>query len=307
MPSNRHHMFVIPAMLLALGGCGQLGLPGNSVAGAVGAVTGDAAGAKLDTYTEGYNKLVGTFGLPETAQKYEEERIASKSASDNITISDGWIEQSLAKLKEARAMSGGPADLDKAADALIASLDAVQKRLVPLETYYTSKAYKEDNLARGKSEDPQMNAEFKAALGAADAFNAVLKRERDARGAVELQKLKAEGNTLAYATKAALQKGEQLVGLFNTAEDVKNPAVFAKGDAIVADLDKLLAEQRGALAAAKASGKGQPDVNYGLVEGDLTRLIGTYRELKQSHDPDDANQMVKAYNRAVDNANDIRS
>jgi hypothetical protein len=137
-----------------------------------------AAGSKLDAYTAGYNKLLDTFGLPATAAAYAKEEIAAKSPTDSISVTDGWLEQADTLLKTARAMPGGAADVDAAADRLIGALETAMKRLDGLKIYYDSKAYKEDGLKRGKQEDSAMTAEFKTALAAMEQLNTLLTRER---------------------------------------------------------------------------------------------------------------------------------
>jgi hypothetical protein len=84
--------------------------------------------------------------------------------------------------------------------------------------------------------------------------------------------------------------------------------VFAQADAKIAVLEKTLADQRAELAKAKAAQTSEKpvDVNYGLVADRLTSAIGDYRDLKQSHDTDDYNDLVGHYNDAVEDANDIR-
>ncbi|QAY76067.1 DUF3829 domain-containing protein [Sphingosinicella sp. BN140058] len=299
--------------MLALAACDGSAGGGNTsgtVAAGPTADGKDPAQAKLDAYTEGYNKLIGTFGLPETAENYTKADVPNQSPSDSVSVSSGWLEQALAKLKEARALPGGPADLDKSGDALIAALDKVVTRLKGLSVYYDSKAYREDKLARGKQEDAAMRAEFQAALAAAEGFDTILKRERDARTAVEIEQLKKDGNVLAYSTKVAVQRSENLIDLFAKPEDVKNPQLLAKGTAIVAEIEKLLAEQRTAYAAAKAAAKSPieaPDSSYESAAGDLTDLIGEFRDLKQSGDVEDLNDMVEEYNDAVESLNNIRN
>jgi hypothetical protein len=307
--SNHHRWMIGAAALLALGACDKVkSIGGNTTSTATTAGRGDAANSKLDTYTEGYNKLIDTFGLPETMESYVEQKISSKSPTDSISISSGWIGQALTSLKQARALSGGPADLDAAADTLIASLEKVLARLTPLETYYSSKAYREDALARGKREDPLMLAEFKAASEAGEAFNTILSRERRARTEIELTELKKSGNMLAYNTKLALQQAEPLVDLFNKPEDLRDPAVLAKADAIIAALEKTLADQRSVYATAKGAAKtpgDAPDYGYEAVNRELTQMIGDYRDLKQSGEVSDVNDMVRNYNSAIESLNNI--
>ena len=314
MFQDKVRLFVLaaPALLLALGGCDGAGTGGNTSSAIPGVPTTegkDPAQAKLDAYTEGYNKLIGTFGLPETAENYAKEDIPNQSPTDNVSISSGWLEAALTKLKEGRALPGGPADLDKAGDGLIAALDKVVTHVKALSVYYDSKAYREDKLARGKQEDPAMRAEFQAALAAAESFDTILKRERDARAAVEIEQLRKDGNVLAYSTKLAVQRSENLIDLFAKPEDVKNPQILARGTALVGEIEKLLADQRTAYAAAKAAAKNPieaPSSSYESAAGDLTDLVGKFRDLKQSGDVENLNDMVEEYNDAIESLNNIR-
>jgi hypothetical protein len=298
------------AGLLVLGACGGSG-SGSGGNGTVEATaTSPATAAKVSAYTEAYNALIETFGLPATAKEYKEARVASRSPGETITISNGWLEAEAGKLKAARALPGSLGPLDAAAETLDTALQKVLARLGPLYAYYNTKAYRADGLKRGKAEDAQMIAEFDAALKAMDDFNTLLVKQRRAGADVELAALKQSGDTVGYNTKLAMQQAEDLVGLFDAPEDLKDPAVFAKGDALAASLEKLLAEQQKAIAAAKVKAKEPLETSQlsvsGLVADMLGSMIGQYRELKQTHATHDAQMMVDSYNRAVGMANDIR-
>ena len=313
MHTTTRSIAALSAMALLLAGCGKGTTTGNTSTAAASEATPAGAdadrqvGTKISAYTEGYNKLIETFGLTETARRYMDEKIAGKSPTDSISITDGWVDQALAKLKAARAMPGATPALDRSADALIAALDKVMARLGPLNTYYDSKAYKDDALARGKREDPLMVAEFRAALAEADRFDTALSAARRARLDGELSRLKAAGNTLGYNTKLELKQAEDLLALFPDPAAVKNPATYGRADAIVASLEKLLAEQRTVYDAAKAKAAptDQPDSGHSSVVDNLTSMIGDYRDLRQSKDPSDLNNVIEEFNRAIDSANNI--
>ncbi len=300
------------AIALMLTGCGKgADQAENGAAAQSGAATTDAgdpaAGAKLSAYTAGYNKLLDTFGLPAMVEAYAKEEIARKSPTDSISVNTGWLEQAMTLLKTARAMPGGPADVDQAADRLIGALGTAMTRLEGLKVYYDSKAYKEDGLKRGKLEDPAMTAEFKAATTAMEQFSNILDREQKVAGTAALAALKASGDMLGYHTKLALQQTDQLVSMFKGEGDITNAAVIAKADAQVAQIEQTLATQRAELATAKAAATADKpvDVDYGLVGDQLTSVVGDYRDMKQSRDTDDFNDMVEHYNSAIEDANDI--
>lgn len=303
-----------PAILLSLAACNG-GIGGNNSTAAVGgdseAVTdaGSQENVKLTAYTEAYNKLIGTFGLTETAKRYEDAGVSGKTGSDNIYVTDGWISQGREALNKAIESAGDLGKADEAAKALRDTLDPLLKRLGGLKIYYDSKAYKDDALARGKAEDGPMRAEFESALKALQAFDAqisVLQRARDEK---LLAGYKAKGDLLSYNSKAALRQAEDLINLFNKPEDLKDPAVIAKGNAQVTVLEKTLADLRAETDKAKAAG-GDSDrtrslLYHGQVSTYLTSMVGKYRELREDGDPRDRNSMIEDYNRAIDAANNL--
>jgi len=299
---------VVLAGLFALAACGGAGSGGGNGADVAAATSPDAA-AKVSAYTEAYNALIDTFGLPRTADEYKAEKIAGRSPSDDISISQGWIEAAEGKLKAARALPGTLGTLDAKAEALDNALLKVLARLGPLYGYYNTKAYRQDALKRGKAEDAAMTAEFDAALKAMEDFNDTLVKQRRAGVDAELAKYKAAGDMVGYNNKQAMQQAEDLVMLFNKPEDLKDPEVFAKADVLAGSLEKLLTDQQKAIAEAKPKAaeplrKSQLGV-YSLVSDMLGTMIGQYRQLKQSHSGNDMKMMVDSYNNAVGMANDI--
>ncbi|MDT8758109.1 YiiG family protein [Sphingomonas psychrotolerans] len=295
--------------LLLLGACGGSGLGGGGNASVEAVATSPATAAKVSAYTEAYNALIESRGLPATAKEYKEARVASRSPGETIMITDGWLEAAAGKLKAARALPGSLGPLDAAAETLDNALKKVLARLGPLYAYYNTKAYRADGLKRGKAEDAQMIAEFDAALKALDEFNTLLVKQRRAGADAERATLKQSGDTVGYNTKLAMQQAEDLVGLFDAPEDLKDPAVFAKGDTLAASLEELLAEQQKAIADAKAKAKEPLETSRlgvsALVVDMLGTMIGQYRQVKQTHSANDAQMMVDSYNRAVGMANNM--
>jgi hypothetical protein len=299
MTSAKAKILLIGAALLGLGACDKMGLPtGNSGDSSASAAIDDKAAQKLDAYVEAHNKLMGTFGFEEEAEDYRKSDIAHKSIDGPFNVDAGWIDQGLQKLQAARGMPGGSHDLNAAADVLIASMGKVQTHLASLETYYQSKKYLDDKLARGKAEDAQMLAELDAAERDFGAFGALLDVALDKRDEVSLDKLKGSGNLLKYNSKLAMLHAKKLVNLFNGPDDLKKPELFAKGDAEVAIIEKAIADVH---SEATKAGKSDP---IGLSS--LTSMIGSYRTLKQGHDVTDLKTMVSLYNSAVDTTNSVR-
>ncbi len=272
----------------------------------------DAAGnapqqatAKMDAYTDAYNKLIGTFGLFETHQSYLKEDIAKKKPSDSISITDGWVELALAQFQKTRALPGtAPGELDASAERLIGALDKLVVQLKALDVYYESKAYREDNLAKGKAQDAELRANFDASIAATNQFSSALNQEEKKASAAVLARLKALGDMLGYTSKLALGQAGSIIELFDDEKDIKNVEKYKQADALIAELDKTLAEQRQHFAAAKAKNL-NPDSDYESLASNLVSLIGDYRDFKQSKDPRYLNSAVKNYNDAVKSSNDI--
>jgi hypothetical protein len=300
---------LLGAALIGLAACNQLGLPGtgNSSSSSTTTTTSsqtsstssadDAAGKKLDTYVAAHNVFVGSFGFEEKAEDYRKSDIAHASPNGMFSVDAGWIDQGVKKLQSARDMSGGSPDLNAAADALIASMGKAQTHLASLETYYESKKYLDDKLARGKAENAQMLAELDAAESDFKKFGSLLDVAIDQRDEVVLDKMKASGDLRQYNNKLALIHAKKLVDLFNGPDDVKNPALLVKGDAEVAIIEKAIAD--GHQEAAK-QGKSDP-----TAFSELTSMIGEYRTFKQDHDVSDLKSMVNDYNMAIETSNMI--
>ena len=265
---------------------------------------GQLATRKLNAYTSAYNKLIGTFGLTETRKDYFEKNIIKSKSADDLSVSDGWVEGALDELKKGRDLHASSlAALDTSADALIAPLNSLVTRLKGLRVYYDSKAYKDDNLARGRAEDTPLRANFDASIAAMRAFNAALDVEQKKSNIELLARLKATGNMLGYNTKLALGQSEELVNLFGDG-DFKTAEKFVQGDTLVKELEKTLTAQREQYSAAKAKGSA-PDYGHESTASNLVSLVGAYRAMKQSRQGNDYHDMVKAYNEAVSSANGI--
>jgi hypothetical protein len=254
--------------------------------------------------------MLDTFGLVKLAKSYEEDHIATRSPSDSIYVNDGWLSQDLDAINKAVAMPGDLGVLDQQAKTLRDSIVTVSKHLNALKIYYDSKAYKDDNLARGKREDPQMIAEFKAATKAMEDFNVTLSARRRTSEDAIMVKLKASGDMLAYNDKLALRQSEDLINLFKSPADLGNSTIIAKADAQVATIEKTLVDLRGAIDAAKNKAGANPSASsnmteYGMVADDLTRMTGAYRDLKRSKGSSDYDSMISAYNSAIEESNEI--
>ena len=148
-----------------------------------------------------------------------------------------------------------------------------------------------------------MKAEFKASLDAAEGLAATLQTLQEGRDAKLQERLKAKGDMIAYDELVAMSKARALVRLFKRPEDLKDPAAFAKGDALVAELEPLIADGKAQIGKAPRGDGHDRNTYFGDSLNDLVKTIGAYRALKASHDVSDAKNMVVQYNFAIASMN----
>lgn len=293
MTSSKIAVLMIGAASLSLAACDKIAAIGAKQQAAATAGDKDASD-QLDAYIGAHNRLVGSFGFYERAESYRKSDIAHASTDGQFLVDDGSIEHGIDDLKAARALSGAPADVNAAADAVIGSMTTVRTHLAALAPYYTSKAYMEDNLARGRKEDPQMLAEISAADKDLTRFSDLIDRNMLKREEKTLETLKANGDMLHYNSRLAMFRANALITRFTAAQD-KDAALFAKADADVSVIQTAIAGAHD--AAAKAGEKDEPELHY------LSSMIGSYRSFKQRPNRADADQMLSSFNTAVQLAN----
>lgn len=292
MSLSKIPVILIGAASLCVSGCDKTASTGANDQGVASGVAGTAN--QLDAYIDAHNELVGPFGFYERATYYREADVAHASVDGQFIVGDGSIETGIKQLKEARAMSGAPADINAAADALIGSMSKVQAHLAELEPYYDSKAYMDDKLARGRKEDPRMLAEIDAADADLTRFSDLIDRDMVKREAATLETLKAKGELLEYNSRLAMFHAKALMTSFRGSEG-RDTSVFPRADAEVAVIGKAIAD---AHAAAVKAGQKDP-TELGL----LSSMLGSYRSFKKDGRPVDAKQMLSSYNSAVQIAN----
>ncbi|MGN7998519.1 DUF3829 domain-containing protein [Sphingomonas sp. 22176] len=293
MTSSKTAALLIGVASLCLSGCDKIAASSDKNQSSAAAGTA-AASTQLDAYISAHNRLIGTFGFYEKAAKYREADVAHASTDGQFLVDAGWIDKGIDELKQARALAGAPADLNAAADALIASMTKVQKHLAELAPYYTSKAYMDDNLARGRKEDAQMLAEIDAADADLKRFSDLIDRESVKRDTAVLEKLKAEGKVLDYNRRLAMFHANALISRFTTAK-APDAALFQRADADLAIIEPAIAAARA--EASKAGEKEPPELHF------LSSMLGSYRSFKKDHRPFNAEMMLGSYNHAVEAAN----
>ena len=115
--------------------------------------------------------------------------------------------------------------------------------------------------------------------------------------------MKSKGDMIGYDEVSAIQKARALIHLFKTPADLTNPERYKQGDALVADLEALVADERSRLD--KAGKRELHDRNSYFFDSlsNLDKLTGEYRDLKRTHDSDHADGMVREFNYAISSMN----
>ncbi|MCL2714797.1 MAG: YiiG family protein [Alphaproteobacteria bacterium] len=261
---------------------------------------GTAINPKLNAYIKAYNLFIGTFGFTEQYRSYQRSNISRASVKSNFWVKDGWIGKGVDILYQAAPDMEPKNELNAAAAALLVSMKKVQEHLASLSIYYDSKKYLDDNLARGRAEDPVLLAEFKAAAGDLARFNVLLEEEVDRRDLAQLEVLKKEGQEEEYYLKTATFHAGRLLKVLKPGEDGSDTSVYARGDAEVAAIEKALE------AARAVHNKDGSMVQLDVVAPVFNALTGSYRELKSSRSKAGSRDfavkvsgMVNSYNMAV--------
>lgn len=282
-------------LLAACGqGKGEGETKGNPLENIVNAAQGVDTSEKYNAYVEGYNELIGTFGVAFQYDRYQKLNIpaASASADLNFPANVTLFERAIGKLKEGRAAKGDQSTeaADAAADKLIASGDALIAKRKELEPYYASKAYRDDNLAKGKAAHADLIAAYDGLLAGIDRLDAALTEQARAETAQRIADLR----------KAGEDNAANLVDASSQAELLVDKALDGK----IADADSLLPALEAAIAKARetAAKMDAGDINkmhYDMTLTALTDLVGNFRNLKQS--PNDSNKqaVLNAYNESV--------
>jgi hypothetical protein len=218
------------------------------------------------------------------------------------------MDNALDALKEGRAIPAKMDDLDAVGDKYIPVLDRLVTRIKGLDTYYKSRAYLDDNMARGRREDPLVLADFQTLTDGIGPLSAAIDHEQDKRDQRVLDAMKSDGDQIGYDGELAMQRSKALLRLFHDKADLADPAKIRQGDADVAQIEQAIAEERKLLAEAKANPT--HDYTHSMrnsgnesAAGYLESFIGDYRQLKLSGSPTDHQQMVIAYNQAVEQVN----
>lgn len=265
-------------------------------------------GRKLAGYVTAFNALSNEYGLKYQAAGYLRQDFTKATANSTLGFSVSNLDRPLDSLKQARGIEGDRyQDLDAIADRLIAALDTLFAQHRELDVYYSSNAYKDDGVAKGKAADPAIRGAFEGALAALGEFDDALGRHLDARRQADLEKLKNQDNKLPYYALLNIQLGQDLVSALVEQNTSGQPMRFETTDEMAVQLQQAATDLRTEYLRQKdaAGEQRKPAFAYDHLAGAMIDVLAYYRNLKQDGDADRIGGMVDAYNRGVASANEL--
>jgi len=262
------------------------------------------ADRKLAAYASLYNILIHEKeGLPEGYQKLE-KKVLKGNASENIdfpAIDD--LAKVLESLRANRAGTADLADTDKAADELIAAGDrllAHEKELLP---YFRDKIYKADKMARIKAMSAELEKDYESALNALSKFGVEILKSKRAAIEKRMETLKASGDMVHYHTEEIMMLSEELLALF---DDPRVPFdrndAFSRGNSITIKLNNAIQAQRKAVDDIKIK-DGNISPYYDAIRNNVGSMISDYREVRDKRSQSAFGNMLKKYDRAIQDYN----
>lgn len=289
------------SLTLGVAACGNPGEKDGKTPSVAAASGSEAVQEKFSHYTDGFNDLIDdNWGVSKQFASYRELNIPGASSSGSIYFPENIsnLERALAKIKEGRALSGGgkSARADAAADKVLAQGALLLTQWQALEPYYETRAYRDDNLAKGKAAHPALVSAYEGTIAAIGELDAALTEYLRARDAARVEAYRKGGHTDA----ANVMQAMQLADHFSTAVIDKN---IAEADRLMPQLEAALVELRKS-ETAMASGA-ENKVEFDLISGYLGRMVGAWRDYKQNGNDSERERIVDQYNDAVEQMNDI--
>ena len=104
------------------------------------------------------------------------------------------VEPLMTRLKTARATGSGDAQLDGAVDPLVAAGEQLVSVWTPMDSYFRTKAFLDDDWAKAKESDAVMTAGFTGVIASTDKLGKELDSLQDAQRMERMAKLKEQGD-----------------------------------------------------------------------------------------------------------------
>lgn len=271
-------------------------------------------GNKLSAYTKAMNRMIGITS-PVARQQHriasdlgrylalnipEAKTTASIAFPESISMLNGaaeYIEKGLA------IEAGGIEDVDQKAKVFAENARQLAKQLADLKPYYDSRSYKEDNFAKGRAAHNELVQSYKNTIAAMDTFDSALKKARRVAAEQRVEVLKTEGKLVQYNLELAFLQAQDLLTVF---ENNNNPAKvnLAAADEVARKLMDTVTHLTTALDAVPEQDKsGRNSMYYSsakTVADKLGKMVGKYRDFKDSKDVRKLNDMLYAYNSAIE-------
>ncbi|MCM1512332.1 MAG: YiiG family protein [Oxalobacter formigenes] len=250
------------------------------------------------TLVSGEAGLSGSYR--ELSKKVLKGKVSDDIAYPVVADLDGILET----LRQNRAVPGeGMAEMDTAADQLVAAAEKIrvhEKELVP---YFQDKIYRTDDMAKVKVFFADLEQDYTAALAALSALDAEVLKGHRAAAEKEKEAFKEAGDMVRYHTEEMLLLLEELLAIFDDPRVPFNRAeAFSRGNGLTVKLDQAIRAQRKAIEEAKSKGSAVSPY-YDLIRNHAVGIIADYREVRDRRSEAAFNNMLKRYDKAAQDYN----
>lgn len=276
---------------LALAGCNE-----QSNSKAANQEASAPADNSLNNYIALNNTLTGISGLEAMQAWYVKQNIAKAKTSQVIDYPSAKFDYAYLQYAEALKNKRSHPALDNAADDLMKKLDAIKKDTATYEQYYESASYKTDGLKKGKEADAQIKQHYANAVASYAVFKSELDVVYKEAKKKELEALKASGNAYQYHKAYSMQLAEELVSVFGSETDLKNPEKLKQAASVADLLQNELAAFNTELQKVKDKNPNGP-IDTTLMN--LNSCLKYYRSFVESKSEYDFKFMLDGYNSAV--------
>lgn len=294
-------VFALTGTMLAFQGCDNSNSPGKSQTSAGEQVDSstEVEQQKFNLYVKAYNGLLdNTFGLVGSIRLYGEMKLDRAKSTDTLHApkSSSYYTDAINALKQGRALSApGSEAADLAADSLLKTLPVVIARIDEIEPYFNGGGYREDNLAKGKAQDPATQAAFQDAMDSLGQMDEALSAYQRRAQTAEAEAFRNEGNMPLYYTLSSLMLGTDMVNAMSQKDVSTADTIVPKLEASLEDLRKALVDVKDPVAKSSMDN----------VRSALTNAIGFMRQYKTLKQDSAINAMMSSYNAAVRAANNL--
>lgn len=248
--------------------------------------------------------ISGENGLSASYRELAKKVLKGKTSDDIaypvVADLDGVLE-TLRQNKD--ALGEGMAEMDAAADRLVAAAEKIRSHEKELVPYFKEKIYRVDDMAKAKVFFSELEQDYEAALAALSELDAEVLKGRRVAAEKEMSAFKEAGDMARYHTQDMLLLSEELLAIFDDPKVPFNRAeAFSKGNSITVRMDQAIRAQRKAIEEARAKG-GATSPYYDQVRNQVAGIIADYREVRDRRSEAAFNSMLKRYDKAAQDYN----